>query len=210
MKNNLLRTLPALGAMLLALSSWNAHKLGSVTPSAPQVAPFGSEEGKVLITAKAYTHEESKVYLQRDLLDRGVQPLQVTIQNNTPNSFSVSASSVDLPHLEPSKVAFRVTKSAIPRAVAWKVASFFFWPLMIPSAIDGIRTMHTHSLLKRSFKAKCLKDEVILPYSTLNRILFVPEEKFKKAFDVTVIDLETLELWSYPIVAEGLPEEAST
>lgn len=159
-----------------------------------EATPFTPEQG-VVVSAKKFTADESKYLLGHDLISRGVVPIQVDVQNNTPNEYSLCASSVDLPHVDPSKVAFQVSKSAIPRAVGWKVLSLFFWPLMVPSTIDGIRTYAHHRELKRDFHAKSLKEqgEVISPYSTYHRILFVPEESVKEAFVVTVIDLETLE-----------------
>jgi len=190
-RKNFFTILAVSTSFLLVLTSWNAHKINLLKPQV-QISPFGPEEGKLIVTAKAYTHEESKIYLQRDLVDRGVQPLEVTIQNNTDKKYSVTASSVDLPRIDPKKVAFKVTKSAIPRSVAWKIASFLFWPLSIPGTIDGIRTWHNHQLLKKNFNAKSFKDEVILPFSTMHRVLFVPQDKFKTNFDVTLIDIDTL------------------
>ncbi len=160
----------------------------------PEVLPFNPEHG-VVVTAKAFTSDESKFLLGHDLVSRGVVPVQVSVQNNTANEYSLCASSVDLPHIDPKKVAFTVSKSAIPRAVGWKILSFLFWPLMIPSTIDGIRTYTHHQHLKRDFHAKSLKErgEVLSPYSTFHRILFIPKESVEETFVVTVIDVETME-----------------
>lgn len=160
----------------------------------PEVLPF-TPEHEVVVTAKTFTPDESKFLLGHDLISRGVVPVQVNVQNNTANEYSLCASSVDMPHIDPSKVAFKVSKSAIPRAVGWKILSFLFWPLMIPSTIDGIRTYTYHRNLKKDFHAKSLKEkgEVVSPYSTFHRILFVPKDKVKEMFAVTVIDLETME-----------------
>jgi hypothetical protein len=156
--------------------------------------PFTPEQG-VVVTAKKLSSKESKFLLGHDLVSRGVVPIQVDVQNNTPYEYSLCASSVDLPHVDPSKVAFQVSKSAIPRAVGWKVLSFVFWPLAVPSAIDGIKTYAHHRSLKRDYHAKSLKEqgEVVSPYSTYHRILFVPEESVKESFAVTLIDLECFE-----------------
>lgn len=168
-----------------------AASFGSIVP---EVLPF-TPEHEVVVTAKSFTPDESKFLLGHDLISRGVVPVQVNVQNNTANEYSLCASSVDLPHIDPKKVAFKITKSTIPRAVGWKILSFLFWPLMIPSTIDGIRTYTHHRNLKKDFHAKSLKEkgEIVSPYSTFHRILFVPKDKVKDTFAVTVIDLETLE-----------------
>ena len=84
-----------------------------------------------------------------------------------------------------------VTKSAIPRGLAYKIAGFFFWPLLFPGTIDTIKTYKSHKALKKDFTAKGIKDEVIAPYSTFNRVIFVPLKQYKKNFTVTLVDQET-------------------
>jgi len=160
----------------------------------PEVMHF-SPEYNVVVTAKTFTSDESKFLLGHDLISRGVVPVQVNVQNNTANEYSLCASSVDLPHIDPKKVAFKVSKSAIPRAIGWKILGFVFWPLMIPGTIDGIRTYAHYRDLCKDFNAKSLKEkgEVVAPYSTFHRVLFVPKNDVKDTFAVTVIDVETLE-----------------
>jgi len=66
---------------------------------------------------------------------------------------------------------------------------------MIPSTIDGIRTYAHYKNMYRDYHAKSLKEkgEIVSPYSTFHRILFVPKDEVKEVFQVTVIDLETLD-----------------
>lgn len=177
------------------------HPLKSV---ATEVLPeLSLDDAKVLVSAKVLTSDESKQCFGHDLPDRGIYPLELTIQNNTAHEYSVSASAVDLPRIEAKEIAFKITKASIPRAMAYRIASFFFWPFAIPSAIDGIRTLVHHRNLKKDFIAKSLKDEVVAPYSTYHRVLFVPKDKMQEVFDVTLIDIETLapnkmEIHSHP------------
>jgi len=147
--------------------------------------------------------DESKQNFGHDLISRGVQPLQLSIQNNTSNEYSLCPSSVDLPRVEASKVAFKVTKSAIPRGIAYKVASLFFWPFMIPSTIDSIRVFSHHRSLKKDLMAKSMKEEIVAPYSTFHRVLFVPREEFKETFKVTLIDLDTLKPTEFNTTIQG-------
>ncbi len=154
---------------------------------------FDNEQADVVVTVKALTGGECKQLIMHDVVSRGVQPLQLTIENNTSETYSLCPSSVDLDRIEASKVAFKVTKSTIPRAIGYKIASFFFWPFMIPSTIDSIRTMHHHAKFKKDLKAKSMKEESIPPYSTFHRLIFVPESKLKEKFNVTLIELESLE-----------------
>lgn len=156
----------------------------------PQTLPFVgsmlepfSEEG-IHISAKGYSARDSIVYLDRDLLYRGLQPLQVTIQNNTDRSYFLSNCGIDLPNVSPRAVAGNITQSAIPRSIALRIASFFFWPIIIPATIDSIITTKTYFNIKHDYYAKSIKDrpELIIPYSTVNRIIFVPADQMTDAF----------------------------
>jgi len=150
----------------------------------PQTLPFVgsmlepfSEEG-IHIRAKVYSPRESMIYLNRDLIHRGLQPLQVTIQNNTGNSFYLSNSGLDLPNMPSKAVAGKLMRSAIPRSIAFRIAGFFFWPLLIPGTIDSIITMKNYFDIRQDYYAKSIKDqpELIVPYSTVNRVIFLPSD----------------------------------
>lgn len=197
MKKNLVFGVPTLLSMLLLLSSWNSCALNAFAP-VPAV-----EERGVFITSKAYTPEESKQYLDRDLQSRGYQPVQVTFQNNTGDTFLYNEGSVSLPSANPSKIAFKVSKSAIPRSIAYKVAGLFFWPFMIPGTIDSIRTFKSHKLMKKEFKARAIKEEAIPPFSTLHRMIYVPMGEFKEVFTIELTDFSTLKSKTYEIHAIG-------
>lgn len=147
------------------------------------------EEG-IYVGAKAYSAQESMVYLNRDLLHRGLQPMQVTIQNNTPRSYLLSNDGLDLPNLSSKQVAGKVTRSAIPRSIAFRVAGFFFWPLLIPGTIDTILTMKTYFQIKGDYYIKSIKDhaELILPFSTVNRVIFLPADRFSPYFTLYLQD----------------------
>lgn len=206
MKNSIFKKffplgLAAIASIFVLTSSWDyphPHPLRA----ASHLLPFSLNDNRVVVIAKAMTVEESKRNFGHDLISRGIQPLHVTIENNTSEEYSLCPSSVDLPCVKPDKVAFKITKSSIPRGIAYRVASLFFWPLMIPSTIDSIRVMSHHKNLKKDFLAKSMKDEIVAPYSTFHRVLFVPQEHFKHVFKVTLIELESLKRTEFHTTVE--------
>lgn len=197
MKKNLIFGVPTLVSMLILLSSWNSYELSAFAPVT------ASEEHGVFITSKAYTPEESKKYLDRDLQSRGYQPVQVTIQNNTADTFLYNEESVSLPSASPGKIALKVSKSALPRAIGYKVAGMLFWPFMIPGTIDTIRTFKAHKLMKKDYKARAIKEEAISPYSTVHRMIYVPMDEFKETFTIELTDFSTLRSKTYEVHAIG-------
>lgn len=204
-----------IAGMLSVMTGMEQKRLSNVFGTiVAEVTPF-TPQHHVVVTAKTFTADESKFLLGDNLIHRGIIPVQVDVQNNTGNEYSLCASSVDLPHIDPKKVAFTVCKSAIPRAIFWRIASIFFWPLMIPATIDGSISYKHYRDLRKDLNAKSLKErgEVVSPYSTYHRILFVPKEGVKETFAVTVIDLATMEpteittRLSHPETAEEKPKE---
>jgi len=94
------------------------------------------------------------------------------------------------------ELAWKETKKALPRGIALRIASLFFWPLMIPSTIDGIITYKAHRTLAKDLEAKTLKEkeEIIPPYATVSRILYVKQEGFEKEFSVSLQEAGEKEL----------------
>jgi hypothetical protein len=119
-----------------------------------------------------------------------MQPVQITIQNNSAKSFCLSTESVDLDNLSASVVASCVHRSYIPRSIGFKVAAFFFWPFVIPSVIDSIVTYSHHKKMKQDYAAKSLKDEgeVLVPYSTTHRVIFVKPQNLQEYLTLYLSD----------------------
>lgn len=196
--------LAALAGVFLLSTGFERYQINPLKSVASDLLPsFSLEDSRVIVAAKAMTPEDSKRSFGHDLISRGVQPLHLTIQNNTSSEYSLCPSSVDLPRIEPSKIAFKITKSSIPRSIGYKIASFFFWPFMIPGTIDSIRVIAHHQKFKKDLIAKSMRDEVVAPYSTFNRVLFVPEKEFQQNFKVTLIDIESLKPTEFQTTVEG-------
>jgi hypothetical protein len=203
-KKHILWGLTFLSLFFLLMTGFDRHQRHPLTSASSQVLPhFALDKNQLLVTARMMTVEESKRNFGHDLISREVQPLQLTIQNNTSDEYSLCPSSVDLPRVDAGKIAFKITKSAIPRSIAYKIAGFFFWPFMIPGTIDSIRVLSHHQKVKKDLQAKSMRDEVVAPYSTFNRVLFVPEKEFQETFKVTLIELESLQPQEFEVTAES-------
>lgn len=160
-----------------------------IVPTLIHEHPFLAHES-LTIETKAYTADESRLYLDRNLLSRGFQPIQVTIQNNSPHTWIVDG--ISLPTAHPKHIAYKLSQSALPRAIAFKVATFFFWPMIIPSTIDTLKTYSVYQKMHRDFSAKLLKEgEMIVAYSTLHRMLYVPKGDVEETLSLTFKSLNS-------------------
>lgn len=187
-----------IGALCL-LVGWSQTHLDNLSSLFVPADPFGKQEA-LQVTARAYTPEQSTAALRKDLVRRGIQPLEITIQNHTAKTFSLCPSSVDLPSLTPKRVASKASSSPL-RAFGFRLLSFFFWPATIPSTIDTMIRMKSHASLKGRYEAVGMRKELVAPFSTVHRILFVPKGGFHDAFQVTLIELDTLQRTPIEVVA---------
>src|SRR5689334_12888385 len=132
--NNIFRvifcTIATLG-MLYLNSEFDAYHPSPLQYHGSIVEPFRNEG--VHITASVYDREASKNYLHRDLFLYGYQPIQITIQNNTAQTYFFAKYGVDLKSASFKDVTSKITLHAMPRSIAFKIVSFFFWPFIVPS-----------------------------------------------------------------------------
>ncbi len=178
-----------LASILTSFERFDRKALASLETSLPA---FSADAKGLTVSAKKYTSGESKDYLNRNLMSSGYQPIQITVQNNTPDAYNFSREGVSLPTASPSKVAMSVSKKGLPRAIGLKVASFFFWPFIIPDTINGIHAMKSHYKMRKDYGAKAVKekDEEISPYSTVHRVIFVPKDEVRETLTVTLLSKE--------------------
>lgn len=160
-----------------------------VPPARPEhitIAPFKKEE--ITARAIAYTPKESKEALNENIPSHGYQPIQITVQNNSAKTYILSEADVDLPLVDPSKIAARISLGAIPRNIALKVLGFIFWPFIIPATIDSIISFKSHFNRSDEFYIKSLKErgEWLPPYSTMHRIFFIPKDVKADRFELHI------------------------
>lgn len=192
MKNKLLIPVVALIGLFSLLAGWMSPQGQSA--SVPSLMRTDNSK-KLTIQTKKYTPEESKKYLSRDLLSRGYQPIQVTIHNNT--SSTITIEDIDTPQARAGEVARKISSEVLPRRAGYTIAGLLFWPFIVPSAIDGFKNLQNYSKMKRDFAARSVKLETIAPFSTLDRILFVPCDEVKETLTITMYDQFTGKMQEY-------------
>jgi hypothetical protein len=142
---------------------------------------------------KIFSPFDCKTFLDRDVIQEGYQPIQLTITNNSPRALKFSARSVSLPCVAPFEVAQKVHTSTVGRVVAWGVPGLFIWPFLIPAVVDGVKSSNANRQLDLDYATKFAANQLIEPYTTLNGLIFVPTHSFTPEFTVTLVDCETRE-----------------
>jgi hypothetical protein len=183
-------------ALFLISASWKPSPIPAVFKE-----QMTMEDKKLEVTAKIYSPEESQQILQADLIDMGYIPVEVTIRNQGDHAYAISMASTALNSARPTDVAWTYTKGGIPRAIGWKVLSLVFWPFTIPSTIDSIHSFKKHRSIIKVLTAKGFKeiDEIVLPYSLVKRLLYIPKGSFYDTFSVSMEDLNGDQLVVIPV-----------
>lgn len=159
------------------------------------------EDRGVFVTAKVYTPQECRKVLHLDLSAKGYVPVEITIQNSGHHTYAISRASTALKSAKPKEIAWKVTKRGIPRGIGLKILSLVFWPMNVVSSIDSIVSFKKHLSTVKTLSAKGFKknDEIVLPYSMVKRVLYVPQEVFYPDFSVALEDQTTKELVVVPV-----------
>jgi hypothetical protein len=180
----------SVAACLGLLSSGGVQFWHQAQKKLPITVTIPPHDSKLRITAKTLDSEQSKAMLGRDLIDRGYKPISLTIENHTKRTYRLAADSVDMPVSKASSVSMRIAKRGLPRSIGYSIAGFIFWPFMIPGAINSIKGAISYKKLNSELKAKGLKKdgEVIPPYTTMTRVLYVRADDYKPSFTLKLTD----------------------
>lgn len=179
--------------ILIAASGCASYKTHTLNKLTPEWSGHSQSSNNVTLSVKAFTKYDCKRYLDRDVLCQGYQPVQITIENQSPRYLVFTPDSISLPQAFPEDVAQTVHTSTVGRAVGWGVAGLFIWPFLIPAVVDGVGSHQANKSLDQDFYTKSIREQVIQPYSTINGLIFVPMEYYQESFSITLVDKQTTE-----------------
>lgn len=170
---------------LTGCASYNASTLSDLTI----VSTPSKQNNGIYIASKVFTKADCKKYLDRDVLSKGYQPVQLYIQNNTDTSYLFSPTRVSLPCARAEEVAEKVHTSTAGRATGYGAAAFFTCGLFaIPAVVDGVKSSNANESLDNDYSCKIAREQILLPHSHANMIMFVPRESYHDSFSITLIN----------------------
>jgi len=195
-KRTLFITLSCAVALGVGCASYKAATLPILQP---EFAPYSEDHNDVTVSCKAFSEFESKRYLGRDVLAKGYQPIQICIQNESKAYILLSPQSLNLPLIPPEDVAREVHTNTVGRATAWGVGGLFIWPLLVPAVVDGVGSSQANQKLDADYSGKGVTQCVIQPYTTVNRMVFVPTSEYNGAFRLTLLNKGNSEKLVYEV-----------
>lgn len=156
-----------------------------------------SEKGEFLaLNYKVFSVNDCNVYLDRNILMHGYQPLQIEITNHTARSFYISENSFNVSCAPLGMITKLVHTNTVGRAVGYGVTGLFIPIFLIPAIVDGIGSSEANKALDADYEHKALYDKTISKFSSVNGLIFIPKNEFTPHFTVTVASMETDEAFT--------------
>lgn len=180
-------------AATLLMTACAGYKAQTLSSLSPESAPHSEKKEGIVVSCKAFSKQDCKRYLDRDIISIGIQPIQISIENNTKRTLLFQRSNISVPSADPSYVASQMHTSTVGRSTSYGVGSLFLWPLAIPAIVDGVKSSNANEQLDSDFASKATNDRTIPPHGRLNGLIFVPVESYQDSFTLTLVDKETQE-----------------
>lgn len=188
MKKTNLFIIAAIAAFFTGCASYQASSLSALDPD---FVKSYSEAQDLEIGCKAYTVDDCFAFLDRNVIAKGYQPVQLTFKNASDKRYVFSTKHLTFPCASAEEVAHRVHTSTVGRIAGYGVGGLFVWPLFIPAVVDGIKSSNANTALDKDFDQKAKNDLLIAPHSYSKTVIFVPKAHFSPIFDVSLLDEET-------------------
>ena len=173
-------------------------------PLNEEITGLFTQKKSIAISMEHVLAKSSSCPLARSAQMHGYEVYVLTIENQSPYQFELREENVDLSLIDHKEMLRFARLGALPRIIAYKIIGLFFWPMMIPSFIDGCVTMEKTHLLKRKLYASCLKKEgeILIPYSTMKRYVYLQKKEIPKIFTLKLFNCHTFQNASYKV---GIP-----
>lgn len=183
----------SIAAVLSGCASYNASPLKSLdSDTIITHIPPAEINDHVIVRARAFTKDDCKKYLDRNVIAEGYQPIQLYIQNNSERNFIFSLNRITLPLARSEEVANKVHTNTVGRIVGYGAAAVFTCGLFaIPAIVDGVKSANANEALDHDFSMKVATDQVIPGHSYFNKLIFVSRSEYQSLFSITLIDQES-------------------
>lgn len=196
-KKSVMRKVCLILGAVVALTGCASYQSSPLAALDPKYIKQCEQVKGLSIGAKAYDETDCYIFLDRDVIEKGYQPIQLTFQNTTDRHYLFSTNEVSLPCVNFEEVAKTVHTSTLGRAAGYSAGGLIFlkllWPLFIPAVVDGIKSSNANQALDRDYYDKAKEHLVITPNSFVKTLIFVPRSHFAPVFDITLLEEETRE-----------------
>lgn len=159
------------------------------------------QKNGLTLMVKAFNQADCMTYLDRDVLAKGFQPIQITVQNDSKHGFWISKDAIDLTLASTNEVAKLVETSTVGRATGYGVAAVFIFPFVIPAIVDGVKSSKANKQLNLDFAQKSINEHLILPGEKFTGLVFAPIASYQDSFSISLSDRDTRDVVKFDVRA---------
>ena len=167
---------------------------GYHNPTVVLLPPHEGQEvtiDKVSIRIKPLRDFECAHFFDNRLVSRGVQPIQVYVQNNTETFYVLNGENISLPLLGKRSVGAVLYKNIIARSLVWTIGTVaVLWQVFLPILIaDVLFSMQANKNIKSDIDSIAMrpKDKVVVPPGgRVHKILFVESGEYHHHMSITL------------------------
>lgn len=117
---------------------------------------------------------EVQRYFDADLIEKGVQPIYMVIENGSERTYMFSKESIGIPRMDSLEAASKGERNTGGRIAGYTVLSLVLWPFLIPAVADGISSSKANKALRADYESKQIADGPIRPRVSKYGVFFAP------------------------------------
>lgn len=168
---------------------------------------FYQIQDDIALTAKALSSAESKKHFGTDLISQGYIPIQIRIENRTPDDYILRPSYLDLIIADPLKIS---------KLLHWDTSTFvmttgclsllFWWPATIWVGQTGYDMYKINKSTNETVYQTSLNDTQsveIEAYDILNKFIFVKRSDFTSRFTLKLFNKAQKKLIKFDVSVFG-------
>jgi hypothetical protein len=160
-------------------------------PMKPLMHLENTREQAVSFSYQVFDRHDCKKYLGKNTINKGYQPIQVTIVNNSDHYLTMNLDSFNCECINPDEVAEKMHTNTVGRAVGYGIPAWLLFPvLVIPAIVDGVGSSKANKKLDADYDDKALSNRTIAPYTTVNGLIFISTDDYAGNITVTLTDEE--------------------
>jgi len=168
---------------------------------------FYQIQDDISLTARTLSAAESKKHFGTDLINHGYIPIQIRIENRTPDNLIIRPSYLGLSIVDPNKIAKLLhwdTKTFVTTTGC--LSLLFFWPATLwvgQTGYDMYKINRTTNKIICETSVNANQPIKIPPYDVLNKFIFVNRADFTSRFSIKLFNATQKRLLIFDVSVFG-------
>jgi hypothetical protein len=199
-------------AFILILSGCASNKDALLQTVMPVFPPYSETIDDVTLSCKTLSKEECKQIFDQNIIQKGYQPVLISIKNDTKRHMFFSSQEVSLPVCSPQEVTTKLNTygadwSPVPTGLSNGIGNagpgilillpFAIVGALAENAAEGVSQMNAET--DRTFNELNSDNLLIKPNAEHSGIIFISKGDFKDSFFVNLVDKESNEKIKYHV-----------